>query len=85
MILLRMISVVVGLFTLLLFAWVLGLVVPPIYEQVAGRTAVQALGYDSGLTLAKEIGLIMVPTGLGLSLIIWYHVAGLTEDVRYYR
>jgi hypothetical protein len=46
---------------------------------------VQALGMDTGLDLAMQLGLVVVPVGLGLSVIIWYHVTGLQDDVRYYR
>lgn len=83
MIALRMISVVVGMFFLLLMGWVMAIIIPPFYAQVTGRSAVQALGMDAGLDLAREIAFGLVLVGLGLALIIWYHVAGLREDVRY--
>lgn len=80
---LRMISLVVGLFTLVLFAWVIGVLIPPLYGQITGRSAVQAVGMDAGLNLARELAIAMVLVGLGLALIIWYHVAELEEDIRY--
>jgi hypothetical protein len=83
MIILAMIALVVALFILLMVVWILGMVGPPIYEQVMGREAVQALGMDTGLDLAMQLGLVVVPVGLGLSVIIWYHVFGLKQDVRY--
>lgn len=81
MVVLRAAVLIAGLFTLMLFALLLGLVMDPFFTEVLGNETIQALGWDQGIETAQWIGLGLVLPLLGLALLIWAITAELQHDV----
>lgn len=78
----RGIVLIVGLFFLVLMAWMGGLFIDPFVSTVTSNAAVQQTGYGSGVELAIKIGLGLVIPLLGLALLVWVHIAQLRNDVQ---
>ncbi|MCU4926922.1 hypothetical protein OB905_13185 [Halobacteria archaeon AArc-dxtr1] len=85
MLILRVIVVIVGLFTLVLMGLMVGLVVDPLFEEVIANDAVESMGMDQSLRVAMMIGMGMVLPLLGVAALIWLHTSGLKHDVGHRR
>lgn len=85
MLVLRIAVVVAGVFMLMLFALVTGLVVDPLIESAQSSEAVQDLGIDESLDTLALIGLSFVLPLLGLAVLIWFHTAELQQDIGHRR
>ena len=77
---LRLIVVVAGLFTLLLLGFIYGIAVDPIYDVVIDSGAVQAQGYDEAISVARYLGGTLALVMLGIAVLIWAHAAEFHED-----
>lgn len=78
---LRLVVVIVGLFTLVLFGLLFGLIVYPVYDLAFESTAVQAMGYDDPLETALFLGGTLTLPLLAVALLLWAHTHSLRQDV----
>jgi len=67
-------------FVFLTVAYLMGVLIPPIYNEVVAADGVQAMGYDRGAEVAVRIGLKYVLPFLALTIIIWLVLLRLRRD-----
>lgn len=77
---LPLVALVVGAVMLLVVVFMMGVIVPPIYEIVSQNDAVISLGFDAGIETAMRIGTQYVPAFLALSAILWFFLVRLRRD-----
>jgi hypothetical protein len=77
---LPLIALMTGAVMLLIVVYMMGVLVPPIYDIVSQNNAVINLGFDSGVETAMRIGTQYVPAFLALSVILWFFLIRLRRD-----
>jgi hypothetical protein len=79
-VILRAISALAGLAILFLIAFMLPLYIGPYVDLVLGNSAVQAMGFDTGVRTAIMVGSWIIPL-LGLGLLLWLIFGDIIADV----
>jgi len=77
---LPLIATVATAFILLVVAYLLGVIVPPLYEQVQASQAVADVGFDRGAEVAVRIGAQYILPLLALALVVWLLFLKLRRD-----
>jgi len=73
-------TLVVSAFVFVVVAFLLGVLIPPIYEEVMASEAVTSLGYDQGVEVATRIGLRYILPIMIIVLIVWFTFLMLRRD-----
>lgn len=68
------------LFVVIMVTYLMGLIIPPLYDVVQSSNAVADVGFDTGAEAAVRLGTKYIPMLLLLALIFWLLFLKLRRD-----